>query len=119
MLPDSAIVVSKGMQADEDAYSAFDARDADGCSLEASLRDYGITRVFVGGLTTEYCVKETVLDAIQRDFHAFLLEDAVRGVETHPGDSSRAIEQMVASGARKLTFEELENEFLTLNSAKE
>jgi nicotinamidase/pyrazinamidase len=107
-LPETAIIMSKGTQPDEDAYSAFHARDAEGRTLEASLDENGIKSVYIGGLTTEYCVKDTVLDALHKEFQAVLLEDAVRGVEGHPGDSSRAIEEMVRSGVKKIVFTELE-----------
>ena len=57
-------------------------------------------RVFVGGLATDYCVKHTVVDALTRGFETVVLEDAIRGVEAQPGDSARAIAEMVAHGAR-------------------
>ncbi|HEX8685937.1 MAG TPA: isochorismatase family protein, partial [Pyrinomonadaceae bacterium] len=50
-------VVSKGL-GDEDSYSAFD-----GTTLAEDLRRQGIREVWVGGLATDYCVKNTVLDA--------------------------------------------------------
>ncbi len=118
-LPETAIIMSKGMHPDEDAYSAFDAYDAMGNTLYASLRSNGIRSLYVGGLTTEYCVKETVLGAILKEFQTVFLEDAVRGVEARPGDSSRAIGEMVRSGARKVTLAEIENELALHCSVKE
>jgi nicotinamidase-related amidase len=109
-LPETAVIMSKGTQPDEDAYSAFHARDAKGRTLQASLNKNGIESVYIGGLTIEYCVKQTVLDALDKEFQAVLLEDAVRGVEGHPGDSSRAIEEMVRSGVKKIAFAELEDQ---------
>jgi nicotinamidase/pyrazinamidase len=93
------IIVSKGMDPDSDSYSAFQAVDSKGVPLAALLRARGVERVFVGGLATDYCVKHTVLDAIGHGLEVVLLQDAIRAVELHPGDSSRAIEEMVHAGA--------------------
>jgi len=71
------------------------------------LESRGVKRVFVGGLATDYCVKSTVLDALKYGFEVFLLVDAVRGVDLQPGDSERAIEEMVRRGAKKITLSDL------------
>jgi nicotinamidase/pyrazinamidase len=85
--------ISKGL-GDEDCYSAFDGTD-----LALQLRRLGITEVWVGGLTTDYCVKNTVLDALKEGFAVRALEDAMRPVELNPGDGARAVEEMKAAGA--------------------
>jgi nicotinamidase/pyrazinamidase len=87
------ITISKGM-GDEDSYSAFDATE-----LGAQLRQLGVEEVWVGGLATDYCVKNTVLDALKEGFQVKALEDAMRAVEVNPGDGLRAIEEMRAAGA--------------------
>jgi nicotinamidase/pyrazinamidase len=99
-LPADAIVVSKGMGATEDAYSAFQARDDSGRALDDILRQRGIRRLVVGGLATDYCVRATVLDGIRRGFEVTVVEDGVRGVDLQPGDSARAIAEMREAGAR-------------------
>ena len=73
--PLDAIIVSKGDHPDREAYSGF--QDT---GLAEKLRKRGITRVFVGGLATDYCVKATALDAVQAGFETWLLQDAARGV---------------------------------------
>ncbi len=103
-LPDDAIVVSAGMGSDEEGYSGFDGRDQRGVPLNDALRARGVERVFVGGLATDYCVKETILDALRHGFKAVLLEDAVRGVNLRPDDSQRAIAEMIRAGASTLTL---------------
>jgi nicotinamidase/pyrazinamidase len=85
--------ISKGM-GDEDSYSAFDGTD-----LAAQLRKLGVAEVWVGGLATDYCVKNTVLDALKNGFKAKVLEDAMRAVEINPGDGERAIQEMRQAGA--------------------
>ena len=98
-LPPEAVVVSTGTGADEDGYSAFDGRDDAGRPLARVLADGGIRRLYVGGLATDYCVKHSVLDAIEAGFEVVVIEDAVRGVDVQPGDSARAVDELRAAGA--------------------
>lgn len=86
-------VISKG-EGDADGYSAFDDTD-----LGSQLRNAGIQELVVGGLATDYCVKNTVLDAVDRGFRVKAVKDAMRPVELQPGDGERAIEEMRAAGA--------------------
>ena len=85
--------ISKGM-GDQDSYSAFDGTD-----LALQLRRLGIEEVWVGGLATDYCVKNTVLDARREGFRVKALKDGMRAVDINPGDGERAIEEMRAAGA--------------------
>ena len=64
-------------------------------------------RVFVGGLATDYCVKNTVLDALRAGFDAVLLIDVVRGVNMEPADSEEAIREMVRNGASTAVLKDL------------
>ena len=86
-------VISKGL-GDEDSYSAFDDTD-----LALQLRRLGVEEVWAGGLATDYCVKNTVLDALKEGFQVKALEDAMRAVEMNPGDGERAIAEMRDAGA--------------------
>jgi nicotinamidase/pyrazinamidase len=95
--------VRKGTEG-EDGYSGFTVRDtATGVErptgLEGLLRDQDITRVVVVGLATDYCVKETVLDAAKAGFAVTVLGDGMRAVESAPGDGAKAVEEMAAVGA--------------------
>jgi len=99
-LGSGAVIVSKGMAADADSYSGFDAVDSAGVRLADLLRLQGVQRIFVGGLATDYCVKQTVLDGRKLGFEVLLLNDAIRGVDLAPGDSARAVEEMLTAGAR-------------------
>lgn len=101
-LPSDVIVISKGTEPDKEAYSGFEDTE-----LESKLRELGVSKIFVGGLATDYCVKHTVLDGLKRGFQVYLLEDAVRGVDVQKGDSERAVEEMVKKGAKKLRLEDI------------
>ncbi len=100
-LSDDEVIISKGMGPQEDSYSGFQGTDAKAVKLADLLRRRGVERIFVGGLATDYCVKFTVLDGLKEGFKVVLLEDAVRGVDIQPGDSERAIAEMIRAGAEK------------------
>jgi nicotinamidase/pyrazinamidase len=102
-LPPHVTIVSKAMSADRDAYSGFEDTD-----LNLKLRRAGIRRLFVGGLATDYCVLNTVRDAIRDGFDVYLLEDAIRPVDVKPGDGVRAQQEMRQLGARPVTLEQLD-----------
>jgi len=101
-LGNDTVVVSKGMAADDDSYSGFDA-DRSGTSLAELLRQKGIKRIFVGGLATDYCVKHTVLDGLKEGFEVVLLGDSIRAVNIEPDDGELAISEMVRAGAVKVS----------------
>ena len=102
ILPSETRVVSKATAAAADAYSAFQGTD-----LAAQLHEHGCKRVFIGGLATDYCVKATALDALAEGFAVFVLKDAVRAVEVHPGDGARALEAMTGRGAQLVDLEQV------------
>ncbi len=93
-LPEDVIVVSKATRSGQEAYSGFAET-----GLTASLQERGVTRIFVGGLATDYCVLNTVLDGLTAGFEVVLLRDAIRAVDVDPGDGGRAIEEMTGRGA--------------------
>ena len=88
------LVITKGSHPDHDAYSGFHGTD-----LAKILRDKGVQRVVVCGIATDYCVRATAHDALHEGFEVLVLEDAIRGVEVHPGDCQRAIEELRQAGA--------------------
>jgi nicotinamidase/pyrazinamidase len=102
-VPLDAPVVRKGVDG-RDGYSGFGVRDpetgeVEATQLESLLRDREVERVLVAGLATDYCVKETALDARRLGFQTMVLLGAVRAVDLQPGDGDRAIEQMREAGA--------------------
>lgn len=106
-LPKEAIILSKGMDPEEDSYSAFHAVDSNGAEFSNLLKLFGIDELYVCGLATDYCVKWSALDALKFGFKVKLLSDAIKGVNLRPEDSEDAIKEMVTRGAKKITFENL------------
>ena len=92
-------VVQKGTDRTIDSYSGFfDNARRKKTPLEDQLRARGVDTLHVMGLATDYCVKATVLDAVDLGFRTVLILAGVRGVELNRGDCQRAIEQMRTAG---------------------
>jgi len=92
------VIVDKGQDPNSQGYSGFQDTE-----LARILRERGVERLYVTGLATDYCVKNSVLDAIREGFAVTVVEDAIRGVEVKEGDSERAIDEMQVAGAEVTT----------------
>lgn len=97
-------VVLKGAMNMDEGYSVFEGIDID---LEKFLRDRGVDVLYVVGLVTEYCVKETAIDAQKRGFSTYVVKDAVKSVELKEGDGERAFEEMEKAGVKLITSEDV------------
>jgi nicotinamidase/pyrazinamidase len=100
---DGASILRKGTDG-KDGYSAFSVRDptsgeVESTRLDGQLRDAVAERLVVLGLATDYCVKETVLDARRLGFATVVLTGGIGAVDLEPGDGDRAIEAMRDAGA--------------------
>ena len=100
--PCSGHIISKAMSADQDAYSGFD-----GTNLHLQLRSMRITRLFIGGVATDYCVKATVLDARKLGYSVYVLNDCIRAVNMNPDDDKKALAEMQAAGAVHIQVEQI------------
>jgi nicotinamidase/pyrazinamidase len=92
-LPESAVLITKGVRFDRDQYSAFD-----GTGLAAELRARGVSRLWVGGLARDVCVRATVLDALREGFEVTVIDDGTLPVT--PAGGREASEDMRRAGAR-------------------
>jgi nicotinamidase/pyrazinamidase len=99
-LPPDAIVVNKGDDPQRHGYSAFDGHTSAGKTLLDDLRDRHITRVYVTGIATDYCVRESALDALRAGLEVRVLTDAIAGIDVRPGDAQRALDEISAAGAQ-------------------
>jgi nicotinamidase/pyrazinamidase len=91
-------VLSKGTDSGREAYSAFS-----GTKLDDWLRGQGVRRLFVAGLATDYCVRQSVLDARELGYDVVVVEDAIGAVDVKPGDGERALAEMRSAGAETTT----------------
>jgi len=98
-------IFDKAFKPNEEAYSGFGGLLVDGkgkitdLSLAEWLRGQGVKHVYVGGLTTDYCVRTTTLDALEGGFEVSVLGDAIRAVNVQPNDGRQAVEEMKEAGA--------------------
>ncbi|MFA9461151.1 nicotinamidase [Thiohalorhabdus methylotrophus] len=93
-LPEQSTIISKGADPDRDQYSAFDDTE-----LAKRLREEDVSRLWVGGLAQDVCVRASVMDGAREGFEVHLILPATRPVEASPGDGDRALEEMQAAGA--------------------
>lgn len=91
-----ALQFLKGTGNMDDGYSAFEATNI---RLDRYLRENKIDELFIAGLTTEYCVKNTVLDALKAGYKTYVVKDAVAAVRAFPGEEKKAWEEMSEGGA--------------------
>lgn len=89
-------LVLKGTNDRDDGYSAFEADTDD---LKSYFKERNVTKIYVAGLTTDYCVKNTVLDAIDNGFETVVINDAISAVDLNPGDGEKAVREMKEKGA--------------------
>jgi len=100
-------VFIKGTRNVDDGYSSFEATNE---NLAEYLKSQNVTTVFIAGLTIEYCVKTTALDALKNGFETYIIEDAVEGIYEHTGDVEKAFEEMRESGVNLVTSSEVISE---------
>ncbi len=98
-IPKGALLISKATDPAREAYSVFDST-----GLAEQLRALNVTRVFVGGLATDYCVINSVLDGRRLGFEAVVLLDATKGIDVNPGDVEKALDMMAAAGSKQATL---------------
>lgn len=102
-LPPETVVISKATRQDRDAYSGFQDTD-----LAERCRRAGQQRLFIGGLATDYCVLNTVLDALKEGFEVCLLTDAIRAVNMSAGDGEQAVNKMCRQSAQPITIDRID-----------
>ncbi|MCD6323953.1 MAG: nicotinamidase [Desulfurococcales archaeon] len=90
-IPEGSIIISKGASPERDAYSAFD-----GTELHYLLSLRNVRRVFVCGVATDYCVKETALDALRLGYEVIVIEDAAAPVSVDGG--RKALKEILRFG---------------------
>lgn len=103
LISDAGPVVRKGVDGN-DGYSGFTTRDPQSgdlhqTELEDILLEAGVERCVVLGLATDYCVKETVLDACRLGFEVLVPRRGIAAVNLQNGDGNAALLAMSESGA--------------------
>ena len=104
-IPEGSVIISKGSDKNSEQYSTLGGRDAAGNTESSLLKKSGIKRIFIAGLATDYCVLNSVKDALAEGYEVYVLTDAIRAVDVNPGDGERALEEMIRGGAKTITTE--------------
>ncbi|MCC7529661.1 MAG: isochorismatase family protein, partial [Candidatus Melainabacteria bacterium] len=101
-------IFKKGSDPDIDCFSGFnDCAGGKATDMEVFLKDSGIEHIFVTGLATNYCVKQTALDGVKLGFRVTLIEDAVRGIDRVGCRVKTAIQEMKDGGVAFVRSEEM------------
>ena len=101
-LEKDAVIISKAEKAGADAYSGFE-----GTNLDSELKARGVDKVIVAGLATDYCVKNTVLDALKLGYEVLVADECIRAVNVRPGDGISAIAEIKQAGAAVCPIKDL------------
>ncbi|MGR9117043.1 MAG: isochorismatase family protein [Gammaproteobacteria bacterium] len=101
-LPENAEIFSAGVKRNALGYSGFEDTD-----LDNRLTELHAKRLFIGGLATDYCVLNTVSDALAHGYPVYLLTDAIRAVDVEPQNGQNAINKMLQKGAIPITLSDL------------
>ncbi len=99
-LPASTDIISKGIDVEQDGYSGFVNP-----ALKEQLDNAAARRLFIGGLATDYCVLNTVRDALDHHYRVLLLTDAIRAVNVRQQNGGNAINEMIQKGAIPITLD--------------
>ena len=97
-------IFEKGRGSKDDGYSAFEATNK---NLEEYLKENTVDELYISGLTAEYCIKSTVLDALNNGFKTIVIKDAVEGIRQNEDDFDNAFEEMKIAGATIITSDDI------------
>ena len=97
-------IVLKGTRDRDEGYSAFESTNID---LKRFLKDRGVDSLYITGIATEYCVKESALDALKKGFSTYIITDAVQGIQVHEGDVEKALQDMKTAGVKVISSDDV------------
>jgi nicotinamidase/pyrazinamidase len=89
----------KGTNREADSYSGFFDDDGTSTGLDEYLKSENVTKIYICGLATDYCVKFTALDALKTGYETVVLEDLCKGVNIKPTDTQKALDELQQEGA--------------------
>ena len=92
------LTFDKGRNKEKEQYSGFEGENEAGQSLGEILELLDTEEVYVCGIATEYCVRNTCEDLLKAGFKVHLLKDCLAYVD-HAGHL-KALEEMRAEGIR-------------------
>ncbi|OHT17684.1 isochorismatase family protein [Tritrichomonas foetus] len=96
---DEDLYVKKGIKNDVDSYSCFfDVVKSSQTNAAELIEQLGARVLYFLGVATDFCVKSSVLDAIELGYEVYVIEDGIAGCV--PQDCESAIKLMKEKGAK-------------------
>lgn len=93
-------VFCKGEDIEVDSYSGFfDNGKRNKTQLDDFLKEKNVDELTIMGLATDYCVKFTVLDALELGYKVKVVDKGCRAVNMSPSDGTNALVLMQQHGA--------------------
>ena len=93
LIDKNTIIISK------ESYSAF---NNEGESLNIILRENNVKNVYIGGLATDFCVRNTAIDSVKNGYNTYIIWDASKGV--FKKKSENKIKEELKNGGVNLVF---------------
>lgn len=90
-------VIQKGRHPHFDSYSAFKDDGGNETELDSILKFHKITDLLIFGLATDYCVKATAIDALEKGYRVTVVLGLSRGVA--PDTTESAVKEMKEKGS--------------------
>ncbi|MBA3972357.1 MAG: bifunctional nicotinamidase/pyrazinamidase [Bacteroidetes bacterium] len=98
----------KGTESSIDSYSAFFDNDHNNSTgMSEFLKEFKVANIFIAGLTTDYCVKYTALDALKLGYQTYVIVDACKAVNLMEGDEQKALAEMNTAGVNLIHSKDL------------
>ncbi|HEY9594431.1 MAG TPA: bifunctional nicotinamidase/pyrazinamidase [Spirochaetia bacterium] len=95
------LVLRKGLRKGLDSYSAFFENDhTTDTGLRYYLKGMGAKEIVICGLTTDYCVRASAVDARRLGLRVTVVRDACRAVDSPKGSLAAAVAEMEKAGVR-------------------
>lgn len=105
-------VIHKGTNVAVDSYSTFfDNGHKQETGLHQLLKEEGIDTIYIAGLATDYCVKYSVLDALDLGYKVYVVKEGCRPVNLNPDDEKNAFQEMLENGAKIISIKDLQERF--------
>ncbi|KAL8766152.1 MAG: hypothetical protein Q9209_006992 [Squamulea sp. 1 TL-2023] len=102
-------IIDKGRDKRVEMFSSFadafgNKSNAASFDLAAYLKENGISRVFVAGLAGDYCVLCTAIDARKEGFEVYVVEEAVKSIDSGEKGWGAAKGQFEKAGIRVVSM---------------
>lgn len=102
----ASAILRKGRNPKVDSYSAFLENDKKTeTGLAGYLKSLKVKRIFICGLSLDYCCYFSAMDAVDFGFHVYFIVDLTKGVDLPPGNILKSLENMQNRGIKFVSQE--------------